>query len=239
MDKIRINKYLASLGIASRRKIDLLVDQKRIQINGKIAKNGDKIDPQIDQILLDQKPVKPIAVDLVYIALHKPLNVLSSVSDNRGRTTVIDLVNIPQRVYPVGRLDYQTTGLILLTNDGNLAYQLTHPKYHFPKTYLLTLAQAPSRTQLDLLATGVPLEDGITAKADVKPISSTAQQSILQITLYQGKNRQIRRMCQALGLDLLKLKRITIGPINLDSLKIGDWRHLTPSEIKQLKQELV
>jgi len=168
MDKIRINKHLANLGVASRRKIDSFIDQKRITINGVLAKNGDKINPVVDQISVDGRPISHQVQKLEYIMLHKPLHVISSASDNQGRQTVLDLVQSGQRLYPVGRLDYLSTGLLLLTNDGDLAYKLTHPKFHFPKVYLVRVQGQPSPQQLDLLKTGVPLEDGITAPSDVK-----------------------------------------------------------------------
>ncbi len=234
MDKIRINKHLANLGVASRRKIDSFIDQKRITINGVLAKNGDKINPVVDQISVDGRPISHQVQKLEYIMLHKPLHVISSASDNQGRQTVLDLVQSGQRLYPVGRLDYLSTGLLLLTNDGDLAYKLTHPKFHFPKVYLVRVQGQPSPQQLDLLKTGVPLEDGITAPSDVKVFQKLGTQTILKITLLQGKNRQIRRMCQAVDLPLLSLHRIAIGPISLGNLGVGEWRYLSANEFNQL-----
>ena len=236
MAPIRINKYLASLGITSRRKVDDLIDQKAITINNEIAKKGDRIDPDKDQIKINNKPITQLKEKLIYIILNKPQNILSSVTDNRHRKTVIDLVRIKERLYPVGRLDYNSTGLIILTNDGDLAYRITHPKYHLPKTYKVTVKQHPGQPQLDLLRTGVSLEDGITAPADVSLFHTSRHNNILKITLYQGKNRQIRRMCAAVGLNLLKLHRIKIGPIEIGDLKEGEWRYLDSREVSKLKK---
>lgn len=227
---IRLNKHLASLGVASRRQVDLLISQNKISINGVIAKLGDKVDPATDIIKLNNKIVQKANQELVYIMLHKPKYVLSTSSDDRGRTTVIDLVKSATRLYPVGRLDFLSTGLIILTNDGDLALKLTHPRYHLPKTYLVTLRGSISSSQIQKLESGIMLEDGRTAPSKVRRLSP----SEFEITLFQGKNRQVRRMCLALGLRLVALHRLSIGSLKLGNLAVGKFRQLTTIEVKQL-----
>src|SRR3989339_862634 len=168
---IRINKYLASLGLASRRQIDRFLSQGRITVNGKIAQLGDKIDPQKVTIKFDDSKIEPKIQQKIYIALNKPLMVLSTTKDSQGRTTVLDLVKLPTRLYPIGRLDYNTTGLILLTNDGDLTLKLTHPRYKLAKTYLAKIRGKITKLQLHRLKTGVQLEQGITLPSEVKIIS--------------------------------------------------------------------
>jgi len=231
---IRLNKYLASLGIASRRQIDKYVTEGRIYINGNLAKLGDKVDPNTDLIKVDGKLVSTTAPKLVYIALNKPVGVISTAKDTHNRNTVIDLVKSPYRLFPVGRLDADSSGLILLTNDGALALKLTHPRYHLPKTYLVTLQGVVPKSSLFALASGVKLIDGLTAPADVSFFSRQKDITILKITLYQGKKRQIRRMCLELKLKLTGLQRIKIGPISLGNLSLGDYRFLTAAEISSI-----
>jgi len=222
MPLIRLNKYLASLGIASRRKIDEFISQKRISINGKLAKLGDKIDPEIDKIIVDKKVILPQPKNLVYYALNKPIYVVSTSCDTHGRQTVIDLVPPIPRVFPVGRLDYRSTGLILLTNDGDLALRLTHPRYHLPKVYLI---QVLGKTPPEIIKQ-MPNAEFIEYKNNLTTI---------KITLHEGKKRQIRLLCADLHLHLLTLHRISIGPLELGNLPAGDYRCLTPAEIDSLK----
>jgi len=230
----RLNKYLASLGIASRRQIDEYTTLGRIKINGRLALLGNKIDPDIDKIEVDNKLISSIPPKLVYIALNKPIGILSTTKDTHGRPTVIDLVKSPHRLFPVGRLDADSSGLILLTNDGALTLKLTHPRYHLPKTYLATIKGAVPKSALLALSSGVRLIDGLTAPADVSVFRQLKDATILRITLYQGKKRQIRRMCLALKLRLTELCRIKIGPINLGDLATGKYRFLTEKEISML-----
>ena len=232
---IRINKYLASLGLASRRQVDRFFSQGRITVNGKTAHLGDKIDPQEDTIKFDDSKIEPKIQQKIYIALNKPLMVLSTTKDSQGRTTVLDLVKLPTRLYPIGRLDYNTTGLILLTNDGDLTLKLTHPRYKLAKTYLAKIRGKITKLQLHRLKTGVQLEQGITLPSEVKIISQDQYTTVFEIILKQGINRQIRRMCQVLDLNLISLKRLAVGPIKLKTLPVGHWRYLTPTEIEQIK----
>jgi pseudouridine synthase len=236
---IRLNKFLASLGVASRRKVDSLIQNQRVVVNGIIASLGQQVDPQTAEIKIDNQLIKTAAPLLTYIALHKPQGVLSTAKDEQGRLSVVDFVKIPHlRLYPVGRLDCGSTGLILLTNDGQIAHRLTHPRFHLPKIYQVTLRGIVTASQLSCLRQGVTLPEGKTLPAKVEIIRTTPAQTQLEITLYQGLNRQIRRMCQALNLELINLKRLAIGPIKLGSLPLGQWRHLNSQEVQQIKQLL-
>lgn len=232
----RLNKYLASLGIASRRQIDKYVTLGRIKINGNLAKLGDKINPKVDRIEIDNKLISSTPPKLIYIALNKPVGVLSTTKDTHNRKTIISLVSSPYRLFPVGRLDADSSGLILLTNDGALTLKLTHPRYHLPKTYLVTIKGIVPPSALQTLASGVRLIDGLTAPANVSIVSQSPKETALSITLYQGKKRQIRRMCQKLKLYLTALQRLKIGPISLGKLAEGEYRNLTDDEVNALKK---
>lgn len=236
MTSIRLNKYLAQMGIASRRKIDELILQKRVLINSELAELGDKIDPDIDAVTVDKKIIPPHPQQLVYYLLNKPKYVLSTSSDDRGRDTVLNYVPKDVRVFPVGRLDYESTGLLLLTNDGDLSLKLTHPRYHLPKTYLLTFIGKITPDKLDQFRRGVVLDDGKTAPADIEILPPKFNQGQMTITLYQGKKRQIRRMCSAVHLHPVDLHRLSIGSISLGNLAPGKYRPLSPEEIIALKK---
>lgn len=223
------------MGIDSRRKIDDMTMAHRITINGKTAVLGDKVNPDTDTVVVDKKIIPPHPQKLVYYLLNKPKYILSSSSDDRGRDTVLNYVPKNPRVFAVGRLDYESTGLILLTNDGDLSLRITHPRYHLPKTYLLTFVGKITPDKIDQLRHGVILDDGKTAPADVEVLPSKFNQSQLTITLYQGKKRQIRRMASALHLHPVDLHRISIGPIKIDGLMSGTYRELTTAEIKMLQ----
>lgn len=233
---IRLNKYLASKGIASRRRVDQLISEKRIYLNHHPATLGDKIDPDVDTVTVDKKIIPPHPQQLVYYLLNKPDYVLSTSRDEHGRDTVMKFVPASPRVFPVGRLDYHSTGLILLTNDGDLTQTITHPRFHLPKTYLVSILGAVSAQQIDQLRRGVRLEDGLTAPCRINQLPPRLGSTVLEITLYQGKNRQIRRMCLALGLEVTALHRIAIGPITLGSLRYGQYRSLDTIEITRLKK---
>ena len=241
-DLIRLNKYLAQMGIASRRKIDELTSQGRITINNKIAVLGNKINPDLDTIVVDKKIIKPQPQQLVYYLLNKPKYVLSTSNDDRGRDTVLNYVPKVPRAFPVGRLDYESTGVIIMTNDGDLALRLTHPRYHLPKVYLLTCIGKVTPDKISKMQHGILLEDLSagrqmvkTAPAKVEILPSKLNQHQLKITLYEGKKRQIRRMCSALHLHVMDLHRLSIGSINIGNLKPGQYRLLTRVEISSLK----
>ncbi len=228
---VRINKFLAEAGVGSRRQNEQAIRLGKVSVNGRPAKLGELIDPKRDVIMLDGKKVVSNH-NLVYIMLNKPVGVISSVRDERGRKTVLDLVKIGQRIYPVGRLDYNSSGLILLTNDGDMVLKLTHPRYHLPKKYLVEVKPVLQQSHIDALTKGIKLEVSTTLPAEVVRLGKTK----FQITLYQGLKRQIREMCKALGLTVVTLHRTDIGPLNIGDLKPGQHRYLTNKEIASLKR---
>ena len=227
---------MASIGIASRRAVDEMIVEGRIKINGQLAKPGSQIDPKSDKISIDDREVTGREGEKVYIVLNKPPGYTSTVAKIKGEKNVLELVKSNIRLYPVGRLDKDSTGLILLTNDGELAQKLTHPKFHTPKTYEVKVLGNVSKTQLEMIQKGIKLEEGITKPADVKiKTQSLPHHSILEITIYEGKKRQIRRMLAVLHLHVLELKRISVGPIMLGNLPLGKYRNLTQEELASLK----
>jgi 23S rRNA pseudouridine2605 synthase len=232
---IRLQKYLAEAGVASRRSCEQLILDGRVQVNGTVVTQlGTKVVPEKDEITLDGKLVL-LEEGKQYLLLYKPVGVLSSVSDDRGRKTVIDLLpGVAERVYPVGRLDYDTEGLLLLTNDGALTNLLIHPRHEIKKTYLATIEGTPSAEDLHQLTKGILLSDGMTAPAKVKLAKSRGAHTLLEITIHEGRNRQVRRMCAAIGHPVQALKRVQMGPITLGDLQVGQWRHLTAAEVAAL-----
>ncbi|UUZ79495.1 rRNA pseudouridine synthase [Paenibacillus sp. P26] len=234
----RLQKVLAEAGVASRRKCEELITAGRVEVNDAVVTTlGVKVDPNQDFIKVDGKPIRRQAK--VYVLFNKPKGVITSASDPEGRKTVTEFFkNIKERIYPIGRLDYDTEGLLLLTNDGEFAHLLTHPKHHVPRTYLATVKGVPHGTQLDKLKNGIELEDGLTAPAEVEyqDVDPDNKESIIKITIYEGRNRQVRRMFDAIHHPVVKLKRIQFGPILLAGVARGKYRHLTPQEVKELKQ---
>jgi len=231
----RLQKILAQAGFGSRRKCEELIRSGTVQVNGRIVTElGTRVDPQRDKVTVNGQLIKP--EEKVYIALYKPLGYVTTLFDPERRRTVKDLVrNIPQRVYPVGRLDYDTEGLLLMTNDGALAYALTHPKHHVPKTYVATVLGKPGPSALKQLARGVRLSDGPTAPARVRLLKAGTLESVLEITIHEGRNRQVRRMCEAVGHPVRALRRVRFGNIKLGSLQPGQFRKLTKTELKRLR----
>lgn len=232
---IRLDKFLANAGVLSRRGIKQFLKHQDVTVNGKrVTESGIRLDPSKDTVLINgQKIKKP---ELVWFLLNKPMGYISTTSDEQGRQNVTELINTFERIYPVGRLDKDTHGLLLLTNDGELTHQLIHPKYHVPKVYRLLVQGQPDVRQLKLFREGVMLEDGITLPAETKIASSNNGRTILEVTLHEGRNRQIRRMCEAVGLELLDLQRISFGPLTLGNTKVGSYRRLTKDEIQSLKK---
>ncbi|MEX3616210.1 pseudouridine synthase [Paenibacillus glucanolyticus] len=234
----RLQKIMAQAGVASRRKCEELILEGKVQVNGEtVTELGTKADPAQDMITVSGKPIKH--EKKVYVMLNKPKGVITSASDPEGRKIVSDyLKGIKERVYPIGRLDYDTEGLLLLTNDGEFANLLSHPKYHVPKTYLATVKGVPHGTELDKLRQGIMLEDGMTSPAEVeyKDVDPDNKQSVISITIHEGRNRQVRRMFEAIFHPVLRLKRISYGDLLLQNLKRGLYRHLTADEINQLMQ---
>lgn len=237
MTQDRLQKILARSGLGSRRACEALIDSGRVSVNGRIAKLGDKADPDKDRILLDGQPISS-PQSLTYIALYKPRGVLSSATSSDPRPTVIDLVDVTDRLYPVGRLDVDSEGLILLTNDGELTNQLTHPRYGHEKEYRVLVARHPDRKQLDIWQRGVVLPDGYrTAPAEVRFVSSAGKGAWLNVTLREGRKRQIRETGSQIGLPVVKIVRVRIGSLKLGSLRPRQWRYLTPKEIDILKKD--
>lgn len=228
--EIRINKYLSQCGIASRRKLEAMLWDGEFEVNGQKAVPGQMIDTSKDKIThLGRAISEP--KEFIYIALNKPLDVVSSTDDEMGRTTVNDIVRSKERLYPVGRLDKDSTGLIILTNDGDLALKLTHPRYHLPKTYEVETQEAIMDHQLEKLAKGVRIMGTKTMPAVVE---RTGRKSF-KITIHQGMNRQIRKMCNEVHLTIKSLRRVSIGDIKLGDLAEGNYRNLKPQEIENLK----
>lgn len=236
-EKIRLQKYLARCGIASRRHAEELIRQGRVKVNGvTVTEMGVTVSPG-DLVEFDGKPVVPEEKP-VYILLNKPAGYVTTVSDPQGRKTVMDLLKgVKERVYPVGRLDYGTEGLLILTNDGDFAYKSTHPRHQVNKTYIAEVEGIPSNEALRKLRDGVMLDGRLTSPADVKILKQKKRSAVLKITIHEGRNRQVRRMCEAVGHPVLFLKRISIGGLRLGNLKPGEWRYLTASELKKIEVE--
>jgi 23S rRNA pseudouridine2605 synthase len=233
----RLQKILSHAGYGSRRACEDFITAGRVRVNGQLAELGQKADPAVDQISLDGKPIAA-AEALTYIALYKPRNVLSTVEKekNDDRRTVRDLVEESGHLYPVGRLDYESEGLILMTNDGDLANQLTHPRYGHDKEYRVLLAKRPDHEQLEAWKRGVILEDGYkTQPAEVRFESAQGKGAWVRAIMGEGRKRQIRETCQQLGLPVVRIVRVRIGALRLGNLKPRQWRHLYADEVDALK----
>jgi 23S rRNA pseudouridine2605 synthase len=231
----RLQKIMAQAGLGSRRACEELIRQGRVQVDGQIATLGQKVDPARQRIVVDGQPLVP-SEPLVYVALHKPRGVLAVSHDDRGRRTVRDLVPLPGHLYPVGRLDALSEGLILLTNDGRLANRLTHPRYAHDKEYHVQVQGEPSDATLEQWRRGVYLDGRRTAPARVTRLRQEKGATWLRVVLREGRKRQIRRVALSLGHPVLRLIRQRIGPLRLGKLEPGQWRHLTNSEIKTLRR---
>jgi 23S rRNA pseudouridine2605 synthase len=234
----RLQKILAKAGHGSRRACEQFIQAGRVRVNGQVAELGQQADPVKDKITLDGKPIDA-QVEQVYIALHKPRNVLSTVSPEPGdnRKTLRDLVDVPERVYPVGRLDFDSEGLILMTNDGDLTNRLTHPRYEHEKEYKVLLAKRPNDKQLQAWARGVVLEDGHrTAPAQVRFESTAGKGAWVRVVMGEGRKRQIREIGSLLGLPVVRILRVRIATLELGRLKPRQWRYLTKQEISKLRK---
>lgn len=240
MELIRLQKYLAEAGVASRRKCEEYISQGRVVVNNQKATLGMKIDPTKDVVLFDNKEIKQ-KEELVYILLNKPIGYVTTAKEQFARDSVLDLVKVKQRVVPVGRLDMYTSGALLLSNDGNFIYKVTHPKHEIDKTYTVTLKGLVSNEEISELEKGIKIEDYTTKPARVKILKTDKEKGItrLEITIHEGKNRQVRKMCEQIGKKVQALHRSKIGNINVKDLKIGTWRYLTQEEVKGLLQEKV
>jgi len=229
----RLQKAIARSGFASRRKAEELIAAGRVTVDGGVARLGDKVDPHTSRIAVDgaQVPVRP---GMVYYLLNKPAGVISSVSDPQGRPVVIDLVPEGPRVWPVGRLDLDSEGLLILTNDGDLTDLLTHPRNRVPKRYSVLVEGNPDGRTVAVLVQGVKLEDGWASAEDARVVDRTRDRTLLEVVMTEGRKREVRRMCAALGMPVLHLFRSAIGPISDAALRPGRWRLLSPSEVVAL-----
>lgn len=236
-NQIRLQKYLAEAGIASRRKAEEYILSGRVKVNNKIVKElGTKIDIEKDEVVFDNKKVLLNKDKKVYILLNKPLDYVTTAKDQFGRETVLDLVKVKERLVPVGRLDMYTTGALILTNDGDFVYKVTHPKHEIEKTYTATVKGIVNIEDVEKLKAGVKIDDYITKSAKVKILKTDEEKNIsrLEIIIHEGKNRQVRKMCEAVGKKVLALHRSKIGNISVKDLKLGTWRYLSDKEVKQI-----
>lgn len=231
----RLQKYLASCGVASRRMSEEIIKSGRVAVNGQIVTEmGVKIKIGTDKVTVDGKDITP-EEEHVYLMINKPEGYVTTAHDPQGRPTVLDLVaEVPQRVFPIGRLDVDTEGLLFLTNDGELAYRLTHPKFAVTKVYHALVTGKPSEDKLDRMRNGLKLEDGMTKPCTVKVIRRYNHKTMLEITISEGRNRQVRRMCQAIGNPIIELERVKIENIELSQVKRGQYRKLTLEELAPL-----
>ena len=236
MEEIRLQKYIADCGITSRRKAEELIKAGKIEVNGQVViELGTKINPKKDIVKYNNKQIKK-EQGHVYILLNKPIGYVTTVKDQFNRDSVLDLININQRVVPVGRLDMYTSGALLLSNDGEFVYKITHPKHEIDKTYTVTMKGIVKDEEVEQLRNGVKIEEYCTKPAKVKilRIDEDKKQSRVEITIHEGKNRQVRKMCEAIGHKVLALHRSKIAGIDVKDLPLGKWRYLTKKEVMEL-----
>lgn len=234
--EIRLQKILADAGIASRRKAEELILDGRVKVNGQVVTElGTKADPEKDEIICNGKPVRA-EEQLVYIMLHKPEGYVTTVKDQFDRPTVIDLLKgVHERVFPVGRLDYDTSGLLLLTNDGDLTYKLTHPKHNVEKVYMAKVFGKPGDQAIDQFRKGVLIDGKRTEPAKLEIVEEMGKYTMCRITIHEGRNRQVRKMCDAIKHPVATLRRTATGELELGDLEKGKFRHLTVKEVRYLK----
>ena len=230
---VRLQKFMAECGVASRRKSEELIEAGKVKVNGHPAHIGDKINPKKDIVTVKGKKINKTE-RMYYIMLNKPRGYVTTVSDELGRKTVMDLIDCKARVYPVGRLDKDSEGLLILTNDGSFANALTHPKHNYAKTYRVTVRPSVNDEILTKLRNGIEIDGRMTAPCDVNIITEEEGRVVLEFILREGRNRQIRKMCEAVDLQVARLKRLSIGPVKLGMLKTGQSRELTDNEVKKL-----
>ncbi len=229
----RLQKVLAKAGVGSRRVVEEMIAAGRIKVNGTRAELGRRVDESKDIVELDGSRV-PLGADLRYYLLNKPEGVVSTADDPEGRPTVMEYLEVPDRLWPVGRLDIDTEGAIILTNDGDLTHRLTHPSFEIPRTYLAEVKGSVKDRTLRTLARGVELDDGKTAPAQVDLLDRMAGSALIELTIHEGRNRQVRRMFDAVGHPVIRLARIAVGPVRLGRLKPGNLRRLSPEEVRTL-----
>lgn len=236
MEEIRLQKYIAKSGVASRRKAEELILEGKIQVNGKtITELGTKVNPEKDIVTYNGKKLK-IEEEFVYILLNKPIGYVTTVKDQFGRDSVLDLVKIKEHLVPVGRLDMYTSGALILTNDGDFVYKVTHPKHEIEKTYTVTIKGIVKNEEVEMLRKGVKIEDYTTKPAKVKILKTDEEKNIsrLEITIHEGKNRQVRKMCEAVGHKVLALHRSKIAGIGVKDIPLGKWRFMKEKEIRKI-----
>ena len=232
--KVRLQKFLAESGVASRRKSEELIEQGKVKVNGITANIGDKINPKRDTVTVNGKKIVKQKTH-TYIMLHEPRGFITTMSDEMDRKCVAQLIkDVHGRVYPVGRLDRDSEGMLLFTNDGEFANAMTHPTRHVPKTYRVTVRPSVSEEQITKLTTGIMIDDRMTSPCEVRIVTREEGRVVLEIILHEGRNRQIRKMCEEVGLEVARLKRTAIGSIKLGMLKQGDYRELTEDEVRKL-----
>jgi len=235
--EVRLQKFLAEAGVASRRKSEEYILQGKIKVNGQVVTElGTKINPETDKVEYNDKIIEKKDEKHVYILLNKPIDYVTTVKDQFNRNTVLDLVKTDRRLVPVGRLDMYTSGALILTDDGDFVYKITHPKHEITKTYTVTIKGIASKEDVQKLENGVDIGDFITSKAKVRILKTDEEKNIsrLEITIHEGKNRQVRRMCEAIGRKVLALHRSKIGNLSVKDIKIGTWRYLKQSEVDEL-----
>ncbi|MEW6411635.1 MAG: pseudouridine synthase [Candidatus Zixiibacteriota bacterium] len=234
---IRLNKYLSICGVTSRRGADSLIAEGRVSVNGAVVdKVGTIIDEAVDEVTVDGTSVNPVE-ELIYVVLNKPPNVMTTLADPFGRKTIVHfLEDLGARVYPVGRLDFDTEGVLLLTNDGDLAYRLAHPRYQVPKMYDVKVQGEFTESDAARIAGGIELEDGAVGRGQVKLVSHTGRISRIRIVLTEGRKREVKQLCKAVGHPVVKLRRTDFAGITVRGLKLGKWRKLTSEEISHLKK---
>lgn len=233
-DRIRLQKYLSQCAVASRRKSEELILAGKVKVNGKVAGLGDKVSPRKDEVTVSGKKIV-MNRKHYYIMLHKPRGFVTTMEDELGRKCVAQLVkDVGARVYPVGRLDRDSEGLLIMTNDGEFANHMTHPSKHIPKTYRVTVRPDVTDEMLVKFMDGIEIDGRMTAPAEAHIIEKQENRVVLEIVLYEGRNRQIRKMCEAMGLEVARLKRVSVGSIKLGMLPQGKWRELSEDEVHKL-----
>lgn len=237
MEKIRLQKIIADSGYCSRRKAEQLISDGAVRVNGRPVKLGDKADPKNDLITVGGERLRAAGTPLRYIKLYKPRGYITTMSDEQGRKTVTDLLkDVPERVYPVGRLDRNSEGLLLLTNDGAFANDITHPTHHVPKIYRVTVSEHIAEEQIERLSAGVQIgENEYTQPCKIEVLSEDEGRTVLEFTIREGKNRQLRRMCEAVGLTVKRLRRTSVGGVKLGMLRPGEYADLTREELAALR----